>query len=306
VRAVDELGITNAFAHLAQIAKNESAPRQVRIEALKTIARDKDALRDVLKSLMSSSDAVLQAQAIKIEAETNPTAALPRLKSVLNVNNLETRRAAIGALAALPLPQADDIIASLMQDLLDGRTSPRLQLDVLDAASKRSSPGVADLLRKFEERRPKDDPLAAFTECLEGGNAAEGRKLFYERAEVSCSRCHKINGDGGEAGPNLTGIGSRQPRSYILESIIMPNAKIAQGWENVTIALTDGRSFAGQVKKETDAELVVYNQEDGDVTIKKSDIKTRNRALSGMPEEFRQILTKQELRDLVEFLAAQK
>jgi putative heme-binding domain-containing protein len=82
--------------------------------------------------------------------------------------------------------------------------------------------------------------------------------------------------------------------------------KIAQGWENVTIALNDGRSFAGQVKKETADEIVVYNQEDGDVTIKKSDIKTRNRALSGMPEEFRQILTKQELRDLVEFLASQK
>ena len=61
-----------------------------------------------------------------------------------------------------------------------------------------------------------------------------------------------------------------------------------------------------QVKKENDTELVVCNQEDGDVTIKKSDIKTRNRALSGMPEEFRQILTKQELRDLVEFLASQK
>ena len=121
-----------------------------------------------------------------------------------------------------------------------------------------------------------------------------------------CSRCHQVNGEGGEAGPNLTGIGSRQTRAYLIESIIMPNAKIAQGWENVTIALNDGRSFAGQVKKETDNAVVVYNAEDGDVTINKADIKTRNRALSGMPEEFRQILTKQELRDLVEFLANQK
>jgi quinoprotein glucose dehydrogenase len=193
-----------------------------------------------------------------------------------------------------------------MQDLLDGRTSPQLQLDVLDAASKRSSPEISELLRKYEEHRPKENPLAAFSECLEGGNADEGRKLFYERAEISCSRCHQINGEGGEAGPKLTGIGSRQPRTYILQSIIMPNAKIAQGWENVTIALNDGRSFAGQVKKENDDEVLVYNQEDGDVTLKKSEIKTRNRALSGMPEEFRQILTKQELRDLVEFLASQK
>jgi len=64
--------------------------------------------------------------------------------------------------------------------------------------------------------------------------------------------------------------------------------------------------LAGQVKKETDDEVVVNNSEDGDVAIKKADIKARNRALSGMPEEFRQILTKPELRDLVEFLATQK
>lgn len=306
VRAVHDLAIDSAAPRLAEIAKNESAPRQVRIEALKMVAQNKEALRDVLKALMSSKDAVLQAEAIKVEAQTNPTAALPRLKSVLNINNAQTKRAAIAALSTLPLPEADEIIEGLMEDLLEGRTSAGLKLDVLDAAAKRSSPAVAELVRKYEERRPKDEPIAAFSESLEGGDAAEGRKLFYERAEVFCSRCHQINGEGGEAGPKLTGIGARQPRSYILESIILPNAKIAQGWENVTVALKDGRSFAGQVKKETANELVVFNQEDGDVTIAKADIKTRNRALSGMPEEFRQILTKQELRDLVEFLASQK
>jgi quinoprotein glucose dehydrogenase len=86
----------------------------------------------------------------------------------------------------------------------------------------------------------------------------------------------------------------------------MPKAKVAQGWENVTITLKDGRSFAGSVKKETDTQIFLNSPEDGDVTINKSEIKSRNRALSGMPEEFRQILTKEELRNLVEFLASQK
>jgi quinoprotein glucose dehydrogenase len=307
VRAVRDLDIKTAYARLAEIARNEAAERAVRIEALRAIAKDKQALGNVLESLTSSKDSVVQAEAIKIDAEIDPKAALPRLKSALNANNARTQRAAIGALAVMPLPEADVMIEGLMKDLLAGKTPTRLQLDVLDAAGKRSSsPKVAELARRFEEARAKDDPLAAFTECLEGGDVAEGRKLFFERAEVFCSRCHQVNGEGGEAGPKLTGIGSRQTRGYILESIIMPNAKIAQGWENVTIALKDGRSFAGQVKKETNDEVVVYNSEDGDVAIKKADIKTRNRALSGMPEEFRQILTKPELRDLVEFLASQK
>jgi hypothetical protein len=39
------------------------------------------------------------------------------------------------------------------------------------------------------------------------------------------------------------------------------------------------------------------------VKISKAEIKTRERGLSGMPEELRQVLTKHEVRDLVEFLA---
>jgi hypothetical protein len=39
------------------------------------------------------------------------------------------------------------------------------------------------------------------------------------------------------------------------------------------------------------------------MTLKKADIQSRERGLSAMPEEFRQVLTKQELRNLVEFLS---
>ena len=41
-----------------------------------------------------------------------------------------------------------------------------------------------------------DAPLAGFRETLYGGSAAEGRKIFLERPEASCVRCHKVNGEG--------------------------------------------------------------------------------------------------------------
>ena len=121
-----------------------------------------------------------------------------------------------------------------------------------------------------------------------------------------CVACHTVSPTETPKGPFLGDIAVRYKRPELLESILKPNAKIAQGWENVTVALKDGRSFAGKVVKENDAQIVVNNSEDGDVNIDKAEIKTRNRALSGMPEEFRQILTKDELRNLVEFLANQK
>ena len=60
------------------------------------------------------------------------------------------------------------------------------------------------------------------------------------------------------------------------------------------------------VKTENDAELQLNSPEDGLLTLKKSEIKARERGLSAMPEELRQVLTKQDLRDLVEFLSSLK
>ena len=148
--------------------------------------------------------------------------------------------------------------------------------------------------------------MRAWRECLTGGDATEGKKIFLERAEVSCVRCHKINGEGGEVGPDLTGFASRKPRDYILESIVYPNKHLAEGYESVVVALRNGTTYAGTVKRETETELEVNSPEDGLLQIKKSDIKARERGLSAMPEELRQVLTKRDLRDLVEFLATLK
>ncbi|HMJ66439.1 MAG TPA: c-type cytochrome, partial [Candidatus Binatia bacterium] len=154
--------------------------------------------------------------------------------------------------------------------------------------------------------RPSEDDMRAWRECLAGGNVAEGKKIFIERAEVSCVRCHKINGEGGEVGPDLTGIASRKPRDYILESIVYPNKHIAEGYDSVVVALRNGTTYAGTLKRETETELEVNSPEDGLLHLKKSEIKARERALSSMPEELRQVLTKRDLRDLVEFLSTLK
>jgi quinoprotein glucose dehydrogenase len=306
IRLVRQHKIQDAAGILVSTVAGKNNPA-VQVEALDALWDvDRSEVKSVLPLALKSKDASLQAEATRLQAQIDPDAALRHVKRELSSKSIPTRRGAIRALAILPEGEADKLLVATLDQLLRGKVAPELQLDLLDAAGKRSSRDVLDRVQQFEAARPRDDLLATYRECMQGGNAAEGRKLFYERAEVFCSRCHQINGDGGEAGPKLTGIGSRQPRSYLLESIIMPNAKIAQGWESVTVSLKDGRSFAGQVKKETDTQIVISNTEDGDITLNKSEIKTRNRALSGMPEEFRQILTKDELRDLVEFLASQK
>ena len=66
------------------------------------------------------------------------------------------------------------------------------------------------------------------------GDAEEG---FYVFEEMKCHSCHKISGyefesvgdaEGG-VGPDLTGIGDIQPREYLAESILSPNAIVVAG-----------------------------------------------------------------------------
>ena len=92
------------------------------------------------------------------------------------------------------------------------------------------------------------------------------------------------NAEGGNVGPLLTGIGSRKPREYLLESIVHPNAQIAPGFDTVLVLMKSGASYAGVFKSENDKELVLNSPEDGVVTISKADIKSRNRGASGMPD----------------------
>ena len=86
----------------------------------------------------------------------------------------------------------------------------------------------------------------------------------------------------------------------------MPNKQIAQGFESVLVTLKEGATYAGVLKSEDAGQLVINSPEDGLLTLKKSDIQSRDKGLSPMPEGMGQVLARQDLRDLVEFLAGMK
>jgi len=61
-----------------------------------------------------------------------------------------------------------------------------------------------------------------------GGDVERGKKIFWTNEVVGCFRCHKIGEEGGIVGPDLTGIASRQKAAYLVESLVDPNAAIAE------------------------------------------------------------------------------
>jgi quinoprotein glucose dehydrogenase len=87
---------------------------------------------------------------------------------------------------------------------------------------------------------------------------------------------------------------------------VLPNKQIAQGFDSILVVLKDGDSQAGVLKSETATELVLNSPDKGAVTVKKAEIQNRRAALSPMPEGMSQILSQQDLRNLVEFLRSLK
>jgi putative heme-binding domain-containing protein len=152
----------------------------------------------------------------------------------------------------------------------------------------------------------KAQRMAEFGDTLSGGNAEAGRKVFFESPAASCGKCHKAGGQGGENGPALDGIGARQSREFILESILFPNAVINTNFQTVVVLLKNNTGVSGTLKNETETNLVLITPEDGPVTVQKSEMQRRWLGASPMPEGIWQSLSKQELRDVIEFVATLK
>jgi quinoprotein glucose dehydrogenase len=239
-------------------------------------------------------------------ARANPGEAVPALTKALEDGDQVEKQSALAVLGEMKGEAADAVLAAALDRLLAKDYPPELQLDLLEAAATRKTGPVKDKLKRFEEERPKGDPLAAYREALTGGDAEAGRRVFFTKSEASCLRCHKVKGEGGDVGPDLAGIGSKQKREYILESIVDPDKQIAQGYESVVLTLTDGTVRGGILKGEDDREVRLQAGDGSLVVVPKAKIEERTRGKSAMPDDVVQHLTKRELRDLVEFLAGLK
>ncbi len=306
--ATAELRIATAADALLGLVKDASAPAAARAAALRSLVRLKAGSADEALKLAAAAPAEpLRLAASKLNAELNPGDAAGQLTAKLTSGSLAEQQSAFNSLGDLKSDAADAVLAEWLDKLMKREVANEVMLDLVEAAARRSAAAVKSRLEAYAKWKLPQDHLTPYRETLSGGDAARGKKIFYENAAAACTRCHHIGTDGGgNAGPVLDGIASRQTREYLLESIVSPNQQIVQGFESATLTLKNGVSYAGVVKSETDAEITLLSPEDGDVKVKKSDIATREKGLSGMPEGLAQLLTRQELRDVVEFLGTLK
>jgi quinoprotein glucose dehydrogenase len=149
--------------------------------------------------------------------------------------------------------------------------------------------------------KPQGTIFDEYLETLEGGNWLVGRGIFNNSTAAECVRCHDAGRGGGNVGPNLSKIGSTLSREQILQALIDPSYRLAPGYGNVSLVLTNNQEVTGLLAKETDTELVINTSDAEPLRIEKSRIKKRENLPSSMPA-MSTLLTKREIRDVVEFL----
>jgi quinoprotein glucose dehydrogenase len=145
-----------------------------------------------------------------------------------------------------------------------------------------------------------------YQSVLEGGSVERGRSLFENHTAIQCLRCHRVGGKGGNVGPDLSKIGGKFSREYLLESLLAPELKIAEGFEGVTISTLDGRVLTGTVQEEREQEIRIVDAEGKTLVIAKDEIDQRQGGKSVMPSNLLELINSSDLRDLVEYLASLK
>ena len=306
VNAIQQLHFDAARDRLAKIALDEAQPTTVRAPALVAIGALKSPqTRQAVDLAIKSTDTRLRAAAITVMAQLDPNDAtmLATLKSTMDGNSVVEQQAVLAALGGLKSPKAAALLSEWADRLAVGTVPAALQLDVIEAAEASKDKSLPAKLKAYTSSKRKGDSLAPHIESLEGGDAIEGEIIFKSG---QCTQCHMVNNAGGAVGPDLSHVASRLVRRDLLESVVNPNAKIAEGFATISVTTKDGDTLTGTLVAETAGELSLKDPETGQLTkIKKSDVESKTAPTSAMPP-MAEVLSPREIRHVVEYLTTLK
>jgi cytochrome c oxidase cbb3-type subunit III len=148
------------------------------------------------------------------------------------------------------------------------------------------------------------------------GDRAKGEQIFFVKS--GCVQCHMVKGRGGRLGPELTRVGAGRSVAYLTESIREPDKELSLGmtdpnnhyvipmeYETVTVTTRDGRRIIGVAKNEDAFSIQVLGQDDElHLFLKKDLSEVNHERRSLMPAYTEQMISREELQDLLSYLTS--
>jgi quinoprotein glucose dehydrogenase len=298
------LGIAKIAPSLVKRFNNKESRSTIRASALTALARLQTPLAVELARGVDLQQPVKVVMAsLDVLGRHDPVGSIERLVAATDSPSPAVRGLAWDWIAANQSPRAEQLIASGLQKYLSGELPPDVRLNVAEAVRRRL-PAETEKLASHQTKLQATEPLAKWIDSLHGGDPEAGEAIFFNKTELSCVRCHQVDRAGGQVGPNLTVIGKTLDRRTLLESICLPDARIAQGFETTVIAAEDGEVFTGIVALETDEVVELIAADGTRHQIEKELIVARKKGQSSMPAGLADLITPRQLRDLVAYLAS--
>lgn len=291
-------------AMIAQVA-DEASPATFRIAALRALASassdESRVQRDqTIDTALRSKAPMLRAAALDQLAALDSKRATPFVRRALDRGDVAEQQRAIALLANVDRDRLGTMVMALAADKL----APELRLDVYRAAIAHD-PAAWGSIAQLTPKIAVGDLATLTSLTSDGGDPAVGKTLFLGHAAAQCQRCHKVDGVGGDAGPDLSAIGKRRDRTYLVRALVAPQAEVAEGYGTISVTLYNGKTHAGIVRDDTDGKLTLLTPDGKPITVAASGIASRTPPISAMPP-MGFILKPHELRDVVAYLATLK
>ena len=291
-----------ALTTLRMVVGDDKSPLAERREALSALVSARDihlpvvlrsllqepALRrEALRGLGAFEDAKTPPAILEIFEELDTAGKRDALTTLASrVSFAKSLMAAVGAGTV----KANELPADIVRQLRAHRVkSINAQLDQVWGVS-RSTPAA----KLAEIARYKKLLIA---DAAKPADLSRGRILFNR----ACVQCHKLYGEGGEIGPDITGS-NRNNLDYLLTNILDPNAEIPNDYRTTFLRTKDNRVLVGVIRRSEGQSVTIATPAEV-VTLAKADVATIElQNFSMMPEGLVLALKEDELRDLVAYL----
>lgn len=170
---------------------------------------------------------------------------------------------------------------------------------------------LADVEAMLAARRPtivQEWKLGDFADLRTSREEAARTKGMQAFVKARCNQCHVVAGHGVNLGPDLAESVKKLQGTKLLAQILDPSSEINEKYQTTQFVLTDGRVVSGVVVKDEPAEVEVMTNLLTPMALtrlRKAEIDQRVASkISPMPQGLVNVLTKQEIVDLVSFLEA--
>lgn len=273
IRLLGEVPQTGAVPVLFKVL-GESKNVAVRREALTSLSRYEEAV--IGETVVGWYGERLQVESLRSAAQTllasRPAWALALLKAV-----------DAGKIAARSLPL--DIVRQL-QHFKDAQIAKLVEKHWGKVKATTPAEKLAEMTRLAKLVAPGSGDIKA------------GKTVFTN----TCAKCHKLFGEGGAVGPDLTGY-ERDNLRYWLENIADPSAVIRDEYVTFRIDTKDGRSLNGIIAAQDKATITLRLNDGQSLRLAREQIDDLAAlTVSLMPEDVLKAMSDAQVRDLFAYL----